>query len=126
MNQKEEMDERSAEVEKRVRKEAAKLRKVILEKCDPAREKLARDLIDRAAFMKVLLEDLERKISKEGCVSTYKNGQNQYGTKKSPEVETYNSTAKNYALLLKQIKDTLPEVEKQSVDDGFDDFVQKR
>lgn len=126
MSQEEERAERKAEIEKRVKKEAAKLRKVILTKCDPAREKLARDLIDRAAFMRISLEDLEAKISEDGCVSTYKNGENQYGTKKSPEVEIYNTMAKNYALLLRQIKDILPEEERGSVDDGFDDFVQKR
>ena len=126
MSQDEERNDRRAEIEKRVKKEAEKLRKVILKKCDPAREKLARDLIDRAAFMRISLEDLEAKISEDGCVSTYKNGENQYGTKKSPEVEVYNTMAKNYALLLRQIKDILPEEEYRSADDGFDEFVSRR
>ena len=126
MSQDEERNDRRAEIEKRVKKEAEKLRKVILKKCDPAREKLARDLIDRAAFMRISLEDLEAKISEDGCVSTYKNGENQYGTKKSPEVEVYNTMAKNYALLLRQIKDILPEEEHRSADDGFDEFVSRR
>lgn len=126
MSQEEERTDRRSEIEKRVKKEAGKLRKVILTKCDPAREKLARDLIDRAAFMRISLEDLEAKISEDGCVSTYKNGENQYGTKKSPEVEVYNTMAKNYALLLRQIKDILPEEEHRTADDGFDDFVLRR
>lgn len=43
-------------------------------------------------------------------VSEYKNGENQYGTRKSPEVDVYNAMIKNYASVIKQLGDLLPEV----------------
>ena len=38
----------------------------------------------------------------------YKNGENQYGTKKSPEAETYIALSKNYAAVIKQLTDLVP------------------
>ena len=42
-------------------------------------------------------------------VSEYKNGENQWGTRKSPEVDVYNSMIKNYTSVIKQINDILPD-----------------
>lgn len=65
-------------------------------------------LISNAAFMAVTLEDLQKTINKEGAVSKYQNGENQWGTKKSPEVEIYNSMIKNHSSLIKQLTDLIP------------------
>ena len=65
-------------------------------------------LIDNAAFMAVQLEDLQVTINRDGPVSEYQNGENQWGTKKSPEVEIYNTTVKNYTATLKLLCDMLP------------------
>lgn len=66
------------------------------------------NLIQNAAFMYVTLQELEEYINREGCTSEYKNGENQYGTKKSPEVEIHISMTKNYASVMKQLADLVP------------------
>lgn len=76
---------------------------------DESRKSVMQSLIENAAFMAVTLEDLQKEINENGAVSTYKNGENQYGTKKSPEVEIYNTMIKNHAAVLKQLSDMLPD-----------------
>jgi hypothetical protein len=58
--------------------------------------------------MSITLDDLQDKINEIGVVSEYQNGQNQWGTKKSPEVEVYNAMIKNYMGVIKQLTDLIP------------------
>ena len=77
--------------------------------------------------MTVTLEDLQETINREGAVSEYQNGENQWGTKKSPEVEIYNTMIKNHMTIIKQLSDLLPKAPpKPDGNDGFDDFVSDR
>jgi hypothetical protein len=69
-------------------------------------------LIRNAAFMTITLEDLQEEINKNGAVSEYQNGENQWGTKKSPEVEIYNTMIKNLSTVIKQLTDLIPDGEK--------------
>lgn len=93
--------------EKRISKEIARLKKLF--KVIPENTlQSVMSLISNAAFMAVTLEDLQRTINKEGAVSKYQNGENQWGTKKSPEVEIYNSMIKNHSSLIKQLTDLIP------------------
>ncbi|MGM7635644.1 hypothetical protein [Bacillus sp. Hm123] len=96
-------------------------------KLDTKMKKTAASLIENAAFMIVTLEDLQKEINRNGAVSIYQNGENQWGTKKSPEVEIYNTMIKNHMAIMKQLTDLLP---KQTLntkdDDGFDAFVNDR
>ena len=70
-----------------------------------------RNLIEEAAFMAITLLDLRKTINKEGVTSVYQNGANQWGTKKSPEIEVYNILIKNYIAVMKQINDSMPKTE---------------
>ena len=65
-------------------------------------------LIDNAAFMTITLQDLQDHINKNGAISEYQNGLNQWGTKKSPEVEVYNTMLKNHMNIIKQLTDLMP------------------
>ena len=76
---------------------------------DGRKKKIVEKLIQNAAFMSVGLEELQTAIDTNGYVSEYKNGENQYGTKKSPEIETYNQLLANYIKVVKQLTDLLPE-----------------
>lgn len=69
----------------------------------------AKGLIEEAAFMSVTLRDIRATVNKEGVTSIYQNGENQWGTKKSPEVEVYNTMIKNYLQVMKQIVELLPD-----------------
>lgn len=103
--------------EKLIRKEKTKLNK-IFKNINKDRLKVVEKLIDSASFMSVTLQDLEKEINKNGTVSEYKNGENQYGTKKSPEVEVYNTIVKNYTSIIKQLLDQLPQSESDPLHDG--------
>ena len=65
-------------------------------------------LIRNAAFMRITLEDLQKLISSTGVIEEYQNGQNQRGMKQSAALQSYNSTIKNYAAVIKRLTDMLP------------------
>lgn len=110
--------------EERISKEKDRLKRQF-SKIDKKKKNLVQRLIENAAFMATTLEDLQQEINTNGCVSAYKNGENQFGTKKSPEVEIYNTMVKNYAAVIRQLTDLLPEGG-EVPNDGFDDFINRR
>ena len=110
--------------EERIRKEFLTLRRS-LSTMQPKVKKFNEPLMHRAAFMRITLEDLEEAINQNGPVCEYQNGENQWGTKKSPEVDIYNTMAKNYAAVMKQLLSSIPEEDTPKVDE-FDKFVMDR
>ena len=85
--------------EQRIKTEKTRL-KGIFKDLDENKRKLVTPLIEKAAFMSIELDDLQAKLEKDGWTSEYQNGQNQWGTKKSPEAETYIALSKNYAAVI--------------------------
>ena len=114
------------EKEERIEQKRAELTKQF-SRLDKRHKKVVTSLIKNAAFMIITLEDLQDSINLNGVVSEYQNGENQWGTKKSPEVEIYNTMIKNHMTIMKQLTDLLPkeEVQKEQ-DDGFESFVMER
>lgn len=111
-------------VDTRIKSEVKRLNG-ILKKLPEDSKKAVKSLVENAAFMTVTLEDLQKTINENGVVTEYQNGENQWGTKKSPEVEIHLQMTKNHSMLMKQLTDLLPKGEPQS-NDGFDDFVNSR
>lgn len=93
--------------EERIKSEKTRL-KGIFKELDENKKKLVTPLIEKAAFMSIELDDLQAQIEREGWTSEYKNGENQYGTKKSPEADTYIALSKNYAAVIKQLTELAP------------------
>lgn len=93
--------------EQKIKAEKTRL-KGIFKDLDDNKRKLVTPLIEKAAFMGVELDELQEIIEQDGWTSEYKNGENQYGTKKSPEAETYIALSKNYAAVIKQLTDLVP------------------
>ena len=93
--------------EQRIKSEKSRLKKIFKD-LDENKKNLVTPLIEKAAFMSVELDDLQEIIEQDGWTSEYKNGENQYGTKKSPEAETYIALSKNYAAVIKQLTDLVP------------------
>lgn len=93
--------------DKRIKKETARLKKLFKNIPKDTMDSVLA-LINNAAFMTVTLEDLAETINESGAVSEYQNGENQWGTKKSPEVEIYNTMVKNLASVIKQLTDLVP------------------
>ena len=94
--------------DKRIKKETLKLKKLFKE-ISPDTMETVLSLVKNAAFMTITLEDLQETINTDGAVSEYKNGENQFGTKKSPEVEIYNTMIKNHMGIIRQLTDFMPE-----------------
>lgn len=113
--------EKTKEKEKRIKKEKKRLTD-IFKNMEEDKRKVNVKLIDNLAFMSIELEDLQKEIHKNGCVCEYQNGENQFGTKKSPEIDVYNTTFKNFASAMKQLTDMLPKSSSKEV--GLDEFEQ--
>lgn len=108
-------DERIAYEEKSLR--------ALYTKLPVKKKRLVDGLIQNAAFMKSELYELQEYIMEHGCTCTYQNGENQWGEKKSPQAEQYNTMIKNYTAVITKLNDMIPKDEKKIDDDGFDDFV---
>ncbi len=112
-------------IDDRISNEIKRLNR-ILTKVDAKTKKAVSSLIENAAFMSVTLEDLQKFINKNGVTSEYQNGENQWGTKKSPEVEIYNVMIKNHMTVMKQLTELLPKKTQKDTSDGFEAFVNNR
>ena len=122
---KEEKIKAKKEKVKRIKKELTKLKKLFKDLDGDTMETVI-SLIRNAAFMIVTLEDLQETINIIGCVSEYQNGENQFGTKKSPEVEIYNTMIKNHMSIIKQLSDLLPKAPPAGVGDDFENFIEAK
>lgn len=71
--------------------------------------KAAKGLIENAAFMAVHLQDLQADLNEHGCVEEYRNGENQYGMKKSAAADMYTTMYKNYIATIKQLAELAPD-----------------
>lgn len=98
----------------------------LLSDVDSKSKKIVNSLIRNAAFMAVTLDELQETMNTNGVVSEYQNGENQWGTKKSPEVEIYNTMIKNHSAIMKQLTDLRPKTPPKPEDDGFEGFVNSR
>ena len=79
--------------------------------------KLFEAFLQNVAFMKAELEDLQKKVIKNGASEAYKNGNNQSGRKESADLQAYNSVMKNYTAAIKVLAaelDKLPQEMKTS------------
>lgn len=78
---------------------------------------VASDLIGQAAFMAVLLEELQEDIEKNGVVEEYTNGANQTGRKQSTAAKTYNSIIGKYSSVIAKLLSLLPkEPDQRTID----------
>lgn len=89
-------------------KSFAKTKKEI-EKLPENKKERAMALLAKAEFMEAELQKLEEIIETKGWVEPYQNGANQKGFKKCSEGETYIALSKNYAGIMKQLEDFIPD-----------------
>lgn len=79
---------------------------------DERRKKTVEKLIENAAWISATLEDIRKSMDDKGMlglVSEYQNGENQWGSKKSPEVEIYSNLISNYSKIVGQLTSMMPE-----------------
>lgn len=114
------------EKEAAIKKEERRLRRLFA-KIDDSKKKLAFSTIADVAFLTVIMQELREKILKEGTTCEYKNGENQYGTKQSPDAQLYLQMSQKQTAAMKILMDCLPKTERpEPKDDGFNDFVEER
>ena len=93
----------------RIEQEQARLVKIYADLPEDTMNTL-QPLIERAAFMRCTLEDLEQEINLHGPVEEYTNGQHQRGRKQSAAVQAYDSMMKNYNNAIKILSAKMPVV----------------
>lgn len=94
----------------------------------PSKKAVAQGLIERAAFMRVELEDLEADLAENGWVEKFSQGNQDPYDRARPQGQTYNAMNGNYQKIIKQLDSLLPKDAPKLGDesDGFDDFVDGR
>ena len=75
---------------------------------------LAEPLIENMVFIEFQMADLQKIISKEGFVDTYKNGNDQFGKKQSANLQSYNALVKSYNMINTRLEAMLPKKSKSS------------
>ena len=111
--------------QKRIKRETGRLKR-LFKGIDENKKKLVFATIDDVAFMSITMQDLRENIIRDGTTATYKNGENQYGTKQSPDAQLYLQLSQKQTQAMKILLDCLPKtkaVEVVEKDDGFDEFV---
>lgn len=114
------------DMKKRIRKEKNRLLKFYKD-LDPTKKGIAAALIERAAFMRVQLEDLETDLNENGWTEKFQQGNAPAYDRARPAGQTYNSLNGNYQKIIKQLDAMLPELPAAAPeDDGFEAFVLER
>ena len=113
-------DERIKKEEKRLKriyKNIAKDNKAIID-----------GLIQRAAYMRVSLEDYEKDLDEKGYVELFTQSEKtEPYERERPVARLYNTMNKNYQSIIKQLADLIPKKENSNEeDDGFDAFVNSK
>ena len=109
-------------IDEQIKREVNRLNR-IFKNIDDDKKEIVKGLIENASFMSVQMSLMIKRINEEGVTIRYQNGENQWGYKKSPDVETYNSFIKQYTTIIKQLTDLLPKDDPIIIDDGFEDFI---
>lgn len=114
------------EKQKRIKKEVNRLKR-LFSKIDENKKKLVHTTIEDVAFLTITMQDLREQIIRDGTTVEYKNGENQYGTKQSPDAQLYLQMSQKLTQAMKILIECLPKTEKPVVQgDGFEDFINGR
>lgn len=115
------------EKSRQIKREVARLKRLFKE-IDENKKKLVFATIEDVAFMSVTMQELRENIVRNGTTASYKNGENQYGIKQSPDAQLYLQMSQKQTQAMKILVDCLPKTEKPKTvqEDDFDDFVAGR
>lgn len=114
------------ETSAQIKKEVNRLKR-LFKGIDESKKKLVFATIEDIAFLSVTMQGLREKIIRTGTTVKYKNGENQWGTKQSPDAQLYLQMSQKQTQAMKILVDCMPKTEKPPPkNDGFDDFVNGR
>lgn len=108
---------------KEIKKEESRLKRLFKE-IDENKKKLVYATIADVAFLTVTMKDLRENIIRTGTTVRYKNGENQYGTKQSPDAQLYLQMSQKLTQAMKILTECMPKpAPKETVKGNEDDFV---
>lgn len=112
--------------DERIFKEEKRLKR-IYKNIDKDNMAIIDGLIQRAAYMRVTLEDWEKDIMENGYIEMFTQSEKtEPYERERPVARLYNTMNKNYQSIIKQLSDLVPKQEPIKKDDGFDAFVNGR
>lgn len=112
--------------DERILKEERRLKKIYKD-IDKDKIGIVEGLIQRAAYMRVTLEDWEKDIVENGCTEMFTQSINTPPYERErPVARLYNTMNKNYQSIIKQLTDLVPKQVAKEEDDGFDAFVMSK
>lgn len=113
--------------DKRIKKEIRRLRKIYKD-IDKDNQAILEGLIQRAAYMRITLEDWEIDIMENGYYEMFTQSEKTDPYERErPVARLYNTMNKNYQSIIKQLSDLVPKPDtKKEKDDGFDAFISER
>lgn len=106
----------------RIKAEERRLTKICGELKNEKKMKAAQGLVQRAAYMRVTLEDCEKDIIENGLTESFSQGNQEPYDRKRPIADLYSSLNTSYQKIIKQLTDLLPTEEKKEID-PFIDFI---
>lgn len=115
------MAKKATTLQSRIKKEEERLAK-FFEGIDEKRKGTTQGLIQRAAFMRVSLEDLEKDLNENGFTEEFSQGDQDPYLRERPTSKVYNTLNANYQKIIKQLTDLLPKEEPDPDPDGGDSF----
>ena len=114
---------RQLTVDERIKKEARRLKR-IYKNIDKDNKAIIDGLIQRAAYMRITLEDWEQDIIENGVTEMFTQSEKTPPYERErPVVRLYNTMNKNYQSIMKQLGDLVPKPEAKKEDDGFETFL---
>jgi len=113
--------------DERIKKEEKRLKR-IYKNIDKDKKAIIDGLIQRAAYMRVSLEDYEKDLNEKGYVELFTQSEKtEPYERERPVARLYNTMNKNYQSIIKQLTDLIPkEVKVVDEDDGFNEFISSR
>lgn len=114
-------------INERIEKEVRRLKKIYKE-VGKDKEAIIEGLIQRAAYMRITLEDWEKDILQNGYYEMFTQSEKtEPYERERPVARLYNTMNKNYQGIIKQLTDLVPkEVKVVEENDGFADFIAQR
>ena len=112
---------------KLIKKEYKRLREIYGELADEKNSPLP-GLIERAAFYRISLEELEADIKANGFTEKFSQGDQEPYDRKRPAAEIYNAYSATYLKIIKQLHDMRPKVadNKDDTPDLFEEWRTSR
>ncbi len=108
-------DQNMADLSKEARIKNEKIRlKKIFKNIDENKFNTLEGVMDKAAFMRIMLDEMEKQIIDQGWDDEYQNGETQKGTKASPAAQLHLSMTKNYLAAMKLLVESAPPAERKN------------